>query len=150
MFKKVLVSVDGSEHSKRAVAVGAGLAQQQGAKLTLLHVITHAGGSAVPRELKAFERIEHMRITETDLIESAGQDLLANAASAAAAQGITDCDTQLEHGDPASRITAVAKDKDVDLIVMGRRGLGDLGGILLGSVSHKVAQAVDCSCLTVK
>lgn len=38
----------------------------------------------------------------------------------------------------------------IDLIVMGRRGFGDLGSLLLGNVSHKVAQAVDCSCLTVK
>ena len=37
-----------------------------------------------------------------------------------------------------------------DLIVMGRRGLGDLGGLLMGSVSHKVCHLADCACLTVK
>ncbi len=150
MFKHILVAVDGSEHANRAVEVASGLAGQEGAKMTLLHVLTHAGGSQVPRELKSYEQIEHIRITESDLIQSVGQELLANAAVLARDRGGPSCETRLESGDPASRIAAVAKDDAVDLIVMGRRGLGDLGGLLLGSVSHKVAQVVDCSCLTVK
>ena len=41
-------------------------------------------------------------------------------------------------GAPAHQIVSYADDQDVDYIVMGRRGLGDLGGILMGSVAHKV------------
>jgi nucleotide-binding universal stress UspA family protein len=150
MFKHILVAVDGSEHAARALETAADLAQHYGAKLTLLHVLTRSGDYRVPRELKAFERIEHIRLTEHDLVEVAGQEMLDAAESRARDKGAGDCATLLEHGDPASVIAKVAKAQDADLLVMGRRGLGDLGGLLLGSVTHKVAQAVDCCCLTVK
>lgn len=150
MFKHILVPIDGSEHAKRAIGVASDLSKKHGAKLTLLHVLTQVGGYNVPEELESYAKIEHIRVTENDLIESVGQELLANAMQLARDHGASSCDTRLEHGDPASLISAVAGNSDADLIVMGRRGLGDLGGLLLGSVSHKVAQAVDCSCLTVK
>lgn len=150
MFKHILVPVDGSEHAKRAVEVASDLAKQTGAKLTLLHVLTHVGGYNVPNELQSYAKIEHIRVTEKELIESVGQEVLATAMQLAHDNGASGCKTQLENGDPASQIATAARDGDADLIVMGRRGLGDLGGLLLGSVSHKVAQAVDCSCLTVK
>jgi nucleotide-binding universal stress UspA family protein len=56
----------------------------------------------------------------------------------------------VEHGDPADQIVHAAERHHADLIVMGRRGHGDLKGLLLGSVSHKVCQLADTACLTVK
>ncbi|WP_193367629.1 universal stress protein [Pelagibius marinus] len=150
MFKHILVPVDGSEHAGRAVDIAGDLAQRYGAKVTLLHVLTQAGGYQVPSELLAFEKIEHLRITEHDLIEGAGQEILTKAEQRARNHGAADCATLLESGDPAGHVVQTANGQNVDLIVMGRRGLGDLGGLLLGSVSHKVSQAVDCCCLTVK
>ncbi len=150
MFKRILVPIDGSEHATRAVDIAGSLAGKDGAALTLLHVLTHAGGYSVPKELQAYAKVEHIRITEKDLIESVGQEILGNAARRLRDNGVDAVEERLESGDPASVIAAVAEGSGADLIVMGRRGLGDLGGLLLGSVSHKVAQAVDCSCLTVK
>ena len=150
MFKHLLVPVDGSEHADRAVDIAADLAQRYGAKLTLIHVLTRVGDYRVPKELESFEQVEHMRITTHDLIESIGREILANAEKRAKEKGATDCSQLLESGDPARLVQYTAETQGVDLIVMGRRGLGDLGGLLLGSVSHKVAQAVDCCCLTVK
>ena len=43
-----------------------------------------------------------------------------------------------------------SKHEKPDMIVMGRRGLSDLQGLLMGSVSHKVSHLADCACLTVK
>ena len=57
--------------------------------------------------------------------------------------------TALEFGDPAGILVDYAKANAIDLVAMGRRGLGTLGGLLLGSVSHKVTQAVPCACMTV-
>lgn len=150
MFKHLLVPVDGSDHANRAIDIAADLAKHYGAKLTLIHVLTRVGDYRVPEELKAFERIEHMRVTTHDLIEAGGREILQNAEKRAREKGATDCTCVLETGDPARLIEHTAENQGVDLIVMGRRGLGDLAGLLLGSVSHKVAQAVDCCCLTVK
>jgi nucleotide-binding universal stress UspA family protein len=150
MFTHLLVLVDGSEHAKRAVQAAADLAQRYGAKLTLMHVLSQSGSLAVPEELKAYSELEHIRITERDLIQTAGNEILKNAETLARKNGATKCQIVLKTGDPATCITNHVKKNGVDLVVMGRRGLGDLAGLFLGSVSHKVAQATDCTCLTVK
>ena len=52
--------------------------------------------------------------------------------------------------DPAERICAEAEREDVDLIVMGNRGMGVLAGFFLGSVSTKVSQSAQCPVTIVK
>jgi nucleotide-binding universal stress UspA family protein len=39
---------------------------------------------------------------------------------------------------------------DFDLVVMGRRGLGGIKGLLMGSLSHKISSMADCTVVTVK
>ena len=56
----------------------------------------------------------------------------------------------VETGDPASRIAEHVQANPVELIVMGRRGRGDLGGLPLGSVPHKVAQVAPFACMMVE
>lgn len=150
MFTHLLVPVDGSDPAKRAVLAAADLAQRYDATLTLIHVLSYSGSFAVPEELKAYSELEHTRITEHDLIQNAGNEILRNAEALAREKGVKNCKVLLNTGDPATHITDYVKKNGVDLVVMGRRGLGDLAGIFLGSVSHKVAQATGCDCLTVK
>ena len=47
-------------------------------------------------------------------------------------------------------IVDFARDQRADAIVMGSRGLGDVSGLLLGSVSHKVSHLAACTCIMVK
>lgn len=150
MFTHILVPVDGSEHAKRAVLAAADLAQRYDAKLTIMHVLTRTGSPAVPEELEAYAKLEHIRVTERDIIASAGNEILREAERTARKSGAKNCQVLLKSGDPAKNISDYAKENGVDLVVMGRRGLGDLTGLLLGSVSHKVAQSLECSCLTIK
>ena len=56
----------------------------------------------------------------------------------------------VREGDPAAAIITAANEKKVDVIVMGRRGLGGLRGLLIGSVSHKVMQLAEATCITVQ
>jgi nucleotide-binding universal stress UspA family protein len=53
-------------------------------------------------------------------------------------------------GDPADMIIEFAKDKQMDIIILGSRGFRGIKGRLLGSVSRKVSHASKCSCLIVK
>ena len=59
-------------------------------------------------------------------------------------------ETRMEEGDPVKGILQAAEQAKANLIVMGCRGLSDLKGLLMGSVSHKVSQLAPCTCVTVK
>ncbi len=150
MIKRILVPVDGSEHATRAVELGSDLAARYHASLTLLHVVAHAGSFVVPPELQAYAKVENVSVTEADLIREAAEELVDRARSRAEAAGLEKVHTVIESGDPATRIVNYIEDHGVDLVVMGRRGLGALAGLLTGSVTHKVAHLANCSCLTVK
>lgn len=149
MFKNILVAVDGSVHANRAIEYGATLARQFGAKLTLLHVMPRAGSHQVPDDLRHFARIEHVPSTEADILGSVADAIVVQAKDLAQSCGAQSIQTAIETGDATTNIIKYSTSHDIDTIVMGRRGLGDLAGLLLGSVSHKVAQQTKCACLTV-
>lgn len=149
MFEHLLVAVDGSEHSRRAVEAASVLAEKIGSRLTILHVVAHAAGNRIPEDLKEFARVEHLQANEVQLLEIVGNAIVDRAKQEAISNGVGTVDTVLLRGDAATKIIQFAAENDVDTVVMGRRGLGDFAGLLLGSVSHKVAQRAELSCLTV-
>jgi len=63
---------------------------------------------------------------------------------------VTPKEAIIKRGQPARSIVEFAKDRGIDVIVMGSRGTGDMEGLLLGSVSHKVTSLAPCTCVTVK
>lgn len=85
-----------------------------------------------------------------ELVEAIGQQIIARAEKAAAKAGVKKVTSVMVEGDPADVILDVAASKKADIIVLGSRGLSDLKGLLLGSVSHKVSAQAGCACLTVK
>lgn len=149
-IKRILVAVDGSEHAARAVDYAAFLAGRLAAKLVILHVMTEIGSDRAADELRGYADLENVRITDRELLGAAAQNLVDRAAERARETAKPDIETAVEVGSPARAIVDHARSGDVDLIVLGRRGFGDLAGLLMGSVSHKVGHLAHCPCLTVE
>ena len=149
MFKKILVPVDGSAPANRAVDCATSLASKYGSELILLHVIASLGSARIPPELYQLARMEHIEVTEADMLKRVAEEILQTAEMRARGQGAKQVRTSIGVGHPAEAIVAHAKAEAADLIIMGRRGLGSASGLLMGSVSHKVAHLSDCACMTV-
>ena len=149
MFKRIVVAVDGSKHANRAAAYAIELAELSSGRLTLIHVIAGDASTHVPPHLRSFDRIEHASKTQEDAFRDAATEILEEARATVAEHDVN-VDTCIEIGQPAYAIVKKAESLDADLIVIGSRGLSDLKGFLLGSVSHRVAQQANCPVLLVR
>jgi nucleotide-binding universal stress UspA family protein len=173
MLNTILCATDGSAHANTAVTWAGDLAAKYGAKLVLLYVLSHRELSTELRRMAEIEHLAegdpafpamppmnplgslHKTLTESEVSSAhvyrkIGEQTLGLCKLRLDGLGIADVRTVIEDGDPASKILEVAQREKADLVVMGRRGLGDLKGFLLGSVTHKVAQLSHCPCLTVE
>jgi nucleotide-binding universal stress UspA family protein len=138
--RNILIPVDGSSCAISAVSYADDLADKCGANLNLLYVLQPAESYILPEHLEKLVEETGGATSEADRILDAATDC------------ITLCDrtrvsSETREGDPAGEIVRFCREKGIDLIVMGNRGMGDLKGLLLGSVSHKVVQAAECPCL---
>ncbi len=148
MVSHVLVAVDGSSHADRALEFAAEFAVKYGADLTVLNVVSYA--STVPLALGAYAELEGLYAESRSVLQTAGDRIVENAAERARRLGVAKVMTSVELGSPAQTICETATTIGADVVVMGRRGLGDFSGLFLGSVTHKVAHTADCTVITVK
>lgn len=148
-MRRILVAVDGSEPSRRAVRRAADLAAKYGAELLLVNVLPDGAREVVPKELADYAEIEHVYVTKGDLLRGIAEQILRQAEADAREAGVAEVRSIVDSGDPATAIAELARTEGAELVVLGRRGLGTLAGLLLGSVSHKVTQLATCDCLTV-
>ncbi len=147
MIENILVPLDGSEHSEKALDFAAAIAVKFDAGLHLLQVIEH---TEVPKALLRFAEAEHLPGPPTYIHETVAKGILEGGMARAKEAGIAKVESTLERGDAAQTILEQAQKLGVDLIVLGSRGLGNVEGLLLGSVSHKVGQMAPCPCTTVR
>ncbi len=147
MFKNILCAVDGSKHALRAAEVASDLAEKYGADLTFLTVSKEL---KVTEEVKRFMQVEHLTGSPQYILDEMTDRVLDEARDKAKKHGIAKPKTEVKTGHPARAIVAYAERTGVDLIVLGSRGMGDIEGLLLGSVSHKVSSMAKCTCITVK
>jgi nucleotide-binding universal stress UspA family protein len=148
---RILCAVDGSECSQWGVQTLEALAGRESEHVALLHVIDKpslqtAKGKTLPAEKRAL-----------DAMKKAGQIILREAerlAKVALGQAATGSRTVfhqvLADGPIAATIVQQARRWRADLILIGSRGLSDIKGFLLGSVSRHVASMAPCSVLVVK
>ncbi|MGR3290023.1 MAG: universal stress protein [Paracoccaceae bacterium] len=150
MIKKILVAVDGSSHSLKAVKIAADVASGCNAGLTILTVIKHHQSKKLSAELSAYARLEHLGGADLDAMRSLSNDLVSHSERAANDMGVKDVRKIVETGPVARTIVKIANENAVDLIVIGSRGLGNIEATLRGGVSHRVELLAKCSVLTVK
>jgi nucleotide-binding universal stress UspA family protein len=135
MLEKILLAVDESEHARKAVAAAIELARAGGGTVHVLHVreLAFAPATVVGDHPKEAERLVAGVVEE---LRQAGVK----------AEGTV----RTTIGGPAQAILEQARDLDATMIVLGSRGLGPLGGLLLGSVAHKILQLATCPVLVVR
>ena len=137
-MKLIIAAADGSAGAERAVAVAAELAASRKAKLLIVNISEDNLSNA---ELRLIERL---RVTEGDALEEISRRILSKAAAIASDHGAANVATKSGCGDPTKVILDTVKNEHADAIVVGRRGRGQLEGLLLGSVSQKIAILARC------
>lgn len=175
MIERILLAVDGSDTAQRATDLAAELAVNLNADLFIVHVLMHGRPS---RELVHMAEVEHL-VREahsatspksayvpgsypellggdaTDartarIISALGEQIVTRAKTRCAELGAGTVETSVLAGDYADEILEAAREHDVDILVIGSRGLGVLKSTLLGSVSQKVLHHADCSVVIVR
>jgi nucleotide-binding universal stress UspA family protein len=140
MFEKILLAVDGSEHSLHAARTAANLARAISSTEIRIVVVfdsvpPYLGEPNLQQAINA--RMETARVVMGKAIEAVG-DLSS------------EIHTEFIEGSPAEAIIEVATTRKSDVIVMGSRGHGTLVGLLLGSTSQKVVAHAPCPVLIVR
>lgn len=141
MFKKILVAYDGSDHAARAFEVAVDLATKLSSKLEIVQVEPHP---TTPN------RVTEIGRSGNDELSKVAAQVLTPLWAKARSHGVKDVSGDVLYGEPAHEIARYAKDNDVDLVVMGRRGRGRIDGLVLGSVSSHLTSHANCAVLTVK
>ncbi len=173
MYDKILCPLDGSDHSHKALELAIDLAARYDAGLVIIHVPHRFDNADALRQFADAEGLSPQAGGELDRQRSpvsrmnaagdiddgfdrerlqieTGQRLLDAASEQARQAGLTSVESRLPTGDPADCILDCIGQDGIDCIVMGARGLSDLQGLLLGSVSHKVASRAPCTCISVR
>lgn len=139
---KILVTVDGSDNSKRALKEAKDYAQAMNAEITILTVLEQLSPRHYSRSGKERAHLHEER-------DKKANEILEIAASYFEDYKGT-VHPLLKSGDPANQILEVVDSKDFNLIVMGNRGLGAFSRTFLGSVSNKVLNHSDTNVLIVR
>jgi nucleotide-binding universal stress UspA family protein len=174
MIKTIVVPTDGSEHANKAVEMAGDIAAKFGARVVILQALLHHtattdlkalceavdAGKDVVKKLEDLENAMYEASAASyapvplpvppAILQKIGDKIAERACQVMEKKGVEHVSTQVIDGKPAENIIIAAEHENADLIVMGRRGLGDIAGLLMGSVSHKVTHLAECACLTVK
>jgi nucleotide-binding universal stress UspA family protein len=138
---KILVPVDFSKHSQRALDEAIGLAKTFDAELHLLHCYQLYPAGA-PYDVVLPESYERA-------IQESVRGRLSEWRQRASAQGVR-VQEHISASAPANGVVDLAETLGADLIVMGTRGLTGLKHVLLGSVAERTIRTAPCPVLTVK
>ena len=150
---KILIAYDGSEHSMHALNQGASLANITDSVIIILSVIPRIimpllpaegmGASPTSMEHTSNEFQQQMKSFYAESLEKARREISEEYPE-------LEVETQLREGKPSSTILEMTDTGDIDLIVIGSRGLGGVTEWLLGSTSRKVVGSSKIPVLVIK
>ncbi len=139
MFEIIVVALDGSKFSLKALDYSCQLAEKHDSKLILLHAF-HSTSDL--RGSEGFNQMVGKR-------KQKGEEIIKDACKRLG-QTSFEVEENLLEGPAAEAIVSVVEARKADLVVMGTRGMGSLKGLLFGSVSTKVTHYSPCSVLVVR
>jgi nucleotide-binding universal stress UspA family protein len=140
--KRILIPTDGSGHGNKAIELGAELARRLGGALHVLSV-AHCDSSD-QNELRKFAKVEHVGGGLLDAAREVALSYAEHARQRAEQYGVEPVQISVSTGDPAEEILAYIKAHAIDMVVVGRGGRSRVSGLLLGSVSQKLASVAPC------
>lgn len=141
-LEQILVALDFSPHSERALDAAIGLAKRFDSKLHLFHAYHLPVTVATPEQI----------VIPRDFwksVRDAASSKLEEAADRVEKEGVA-VETHLTEMSPAPAIVEAAEKLGIDLIVMGTRGNTGLKHVLLGSVAERTLRTAPCPVLTIK
>jgi len=142
-MKKYLLAVDGSDNSRRAAYYVLNLLRENSnLEITIIHVVNFR------KEMVKYSPIMDIRDIEREVLEG-GREILDQQALIFENDGYP-VKKLVVDGDPGLKVSEYAKEEGFDQIILGTRGLSDLKGLVLGSVSHKVIHLAQCPVTLVK
>lgn len=138
LYLSILVPLDGSKYSEKALLHACEMAKNYHSRLILLYVVE----KSIPINL--LDRREYLSI-----LRKFGKKVLITAKNTAMKRGI-DSKIVMKEGNITNEIVNLAKKEKCNLIIVGSKGLGATARFFLGSVSNKLANNSPCSILIVK
>ena len=153
---------DHSPSARQALVLAAEMASTYRAELIILHVGSRGAEVPEPLEVRAREALDQARAAgelpgdgparspDQPLPAFVGRVVLEEARGIATRHGVAAPSLVLDFGDSAERVLSLARQRAVDMIVMGSHGHGVLKEILLGSLPNKVRHLASCTTVTVR
>lgn len=142
MYKKIMVPLDGSDQAENALIQAIQLAKVMNSTITLYHVIPLLPPYVNDGFGGAYQQVyQDLQITGEDILEKAQQKY--------SLEGVP-LDSKIIWGNAAEEICREAEKENYDLVVMGSRGLGEIKGFIMGSVSNRVVRYAKCPVLIVR
>jgi len=155
LFEKILVPLDGSEHSLRALNIAIPIAKRFDGKITLIHaysvgvtpMVMPEPTTLTPPSIPIMAPADFSKLVQA--ARKAATTILSDGEDKVKGEGVQ-VETLLKEGHTVQAILETAKDGEFDLIVMGVRGVSKIREILLGSVSDGVIRNAPCPVLVTK
>lgn len=138
LYMNILVPLDGSKYSEKALLHACDIAKNYQSHVILLYVVEKSN------PFNLLDRKEYLKI-----LREFGNKVLIKGKEATTQHGV-DSKIILKEGNITNEIIKLAKKEQCNLIIVGNKGLGATARFLLGSVSNKLANNSPCSILIVK